>query len=99
MYEGMPTSLLEALCFGLPIVCSNVGAIPEFFEEKKMGYMIENTNSPNNFVEKIMTLLENKDLMIKMSNYNSKIGVEKYLASKNVLKIEQDYKNLIKRIF
>jgi glycosyltransferase involved in cell wall biosynthesis len=96
MYEGMPTSLLEALCFGLPIVCSNVGAIPEFFEEENMGYMIENINNSNSYVEKIMTLLDDNILINKISNYNSKIGFKKYLASKNVLKIEQDYKNLFR---
>ena len=91
MYEGMPTTILEALCFGLPIVCSNVGAIPEIFEKENMGFMVDDKNDTNNYVIKIIDMLENRDLMNKMSNYNRNIGCTKYLASKRVNIIEKDY--------
>ena len=94
MFEGMPTSVLEALCFGLPIICSKVGAIPEIFEQKNMGYMVYDKNNHKDYVNRINQLMENKDLMVRMSNYNRKVGCSKYLASKRVLEIEKEYKKL-----
>ena len=51
-YEGMPISLLEAMGSGLPVICSDAGAIPDFFENGKMGYMIKELD-PNVYANKI----------------------------------------------
>ena len=39
--EGMPMSILEAMGYGLPIVTTNVGGIPQLVENGKNGYMID----------------------------------------------------------
>ena len=39
--EGMPTVVLEAMAFGLPVITRPVGGLVDFFEDDKMGYMIE----------------------------------------------------------
>jgi glycosyltransferase involved in cell wall biosynthesis len=39
MAEGVPTVLLEAMSIGLPIVSTDVGAIPEIVHEGQSGYL------------------------------------------------------------
>lgn len=39
--EGMPMSILEAMSFGIPIVSTNVGGIPEIIENSVNGFLIK----------------------------------------------------------
>ncbi len=39
-HEGMPISLLEALSFGLPIVATRVGAVPEVITDRREGLLV-----------------------------------------------------------
>lgn len=93
-YEGMPTSLLEAMCFGLPIVTSAVGAIPEFFENEKMGHLIFDNHNVSAFYNAVGSLIVNKERRIAIGNYNKNIGLKRYLASNVILQIERDYLSL-----
>jgi glycosyltransferase involved in cell wall biosynthesis len=39
--EGMPITVLEAMCASLPVVATNVGALPELVEEGETGFLVE----------------------------------------------------------
>lgn len=85
--EGMPTSVLEAMAFGLPVITRPVGGLNDFFEDGKMGYLVENLN-PNDFAQKIIYLLENTDLIKKIGEYNHHYATQHFLASKVAVKME-----------
>lgn len=55
LYESLPLSILEAMSFGLPIVASKVGGIPEAVVHDQTGYLFEvgDTLSAALYVEKI----------------------------------------------
>lgn len=93
-YEGMPTSVLEAMGFGLPIICSSVGALPDFFENGKMGFIL-NKDDKNGFRIAIEYLIKNKQLRESIGTYNHTYATKHFLASNTVNRIDEDYKALI----
>lgn len=86
--EGMPTSVLEAMAFGLPIVTRPVGGIPDFFENKTMGLLIESFDSEIYFQESLK-LLQDSEEMEQMGKYNYSYAKENFLASKVAVQMEQ----------
>lgn len=92
-YEGMPTSVLEAMGFGLPVVCSNAGALAEFFEDGVMGFRIDEMNAQL-FADALLKLNGNEDGSRIIGDFNSKYARNRFLASESVSAIEQDYKLL-----
>jgi len=86
--EGMPTSVLEAMAFGLPIISRPVGGLFDFFEEDKMGYLIE-SHEPKEYFERILSLLENSERCREMGRYNREYACKYFMASKVALKLEE----------
>lgn len=39
--EGLPTSVLEAMAFGCPVITTPVGGLTDFFKEGQMGYFVK----------------------------------------------------------
>jgi len=86
--EGMPNSVLEAMAFGLPIITTRVGGIPDFFEDGKMGLFLDNRD-PGHIAEKIQYLLDRPELMKQMSEYNYNYAKEHFYASKVAKRLEK----------
>lgn len=87
--EGMPTSVLEAMAFGLPIVTRPVGGLNDFFEEGIMGNLIESLN-PVDYESAITNLIEREKKCQEIGIYNHKYAVDNFLASSVARKIEAD---------
>lgn len=85
--EGMPTVVLEAMAFGLPIVTRAVGGLCDFFEDGKMGRMTD-SKRPEDFVSLIESYLQDKELTKRTSVYNHQYAKEHFLASKVARQIE-----------
>jgi glycosyltransferase involved in cell wall biosynthesis len=59
--EGFSLALLEAAAAKLPLIASNIPGNDEFIEDGKKGLLFE-VEKPNQLVEKIIKLVENKTL-------------------------------------
>ena len=92
-HEGMPTSVLEAMCFGLPIVTRPVGGLVDFFENGKMGQMVDSFNAED-FIAPIENLLHYPGDVKRIINYNSQYGRTHFLASKVARHIEHQIHKL-----
>jgi glycosyltransferase involved in cell wall biosynthesis len=94
-YEGMPLSVLEAMSYGLPIVCSSVGAIPDFFINEKMGFIIEYQDM-DAYYNALELLITNSLRRWEIGEFNYKFAKDNFLASKNVQSIDEEYLSLLK---
>lgn len=56
LFEGMPTVILEAMSYGLPIIASDVGAVSELVDGKN-GFLIA-PGSIDDIIEKILLFLK-----------------------------------------
>lgn len=72
LWETSPAAILEAMCFGLPIVATNVGGIPEWVADGENGFLIPPKNS-RLLADALLKLVKNPYLCEKMG----KISFEK----------------------
>lgn len=81
--EGTPTSALEAMACGLPIVSSNAGGLSNIVKDGINGFIINDFNK-NNYIDKLNLIKNNLELQKKI--YNSNIELAKNYIWENVAK-------------
>lgn len=86
--EGMATSVLEAMAFGLPIVTRPKGGVVDFFTSE-MGFLVESLR-PRDYASIIDLLIQNSRKIEKISAYNIKYAREHFMADKVTAKFERD---------
>ncbi|MGA3290275.1 MAG: glycosyltransferase family 4 protein [Candidatus Bathyarchaeia archaeon] len=74
--EGLPTTLLEAMSCGLPIVATAISGITDVIDNFKTGLLVP-TNSPEKLANAILTLIEDSTLSEEIAT-NARMHVQKY---------------------
>lgn len=92
--EGMPNSVLEAMAYGLPVVTRPVGGIRDFFENGRMGFIIESLE-PRSFAAKLEILLLDPHLQESIREFNHRYAKENFMASSVANRIEKIYEAVL----
>lgn len=72
--EGLPISILEAMSYGMPIISTPVGGVPEIVSNGENGYLVEPGNKEDIY-KAIISLLNDSDLRNRMGSVSlSRVG-------------------------
>jgi glycosyltransferase involved in cell wall biosynthesis len=93
--EGAPRSVGEAMACGLPLISTNIGIMKEIITDGENGLFI--SWEPEDIAEKIILLLQRKDLREKIAE-NGRQAVQKYEYSSMIRNYALRYHELIERL-
>lgn len=74
--EGVPTTIMEAMASGLPVIASDSGGISDIVHHNENGILVEEKDCFQ-IVEAINTILQNEDFRVKLIENMSKF-IKKY---------------------
>jgi len=92
--EGIPISMLEAMAYGLPVVISNVGGIPEVVRDGKEGIIVK-PGDINGLCCALKKLIESDITRQKMGKAARCRIVEAYTVDKYMHKLQDLYDSLL----
>ncbi len=88
--EGMPTSVLEAMAFGLPVLTRPVGGLVDFFT-KDMGRMIDSIEAKD-FADSLEEYINSPQLCKQTAAYNHSYALKHFMASSVASGLENQLK-------
>ena len=94
LYENLPIRVLEAMACGVPVIASNVCAIPEVIDNGVNGILIQ-PGSIDELADAICCLLEDPSLRWKMGNNARKAVLEKFNWKVNAIKTVKVYQQIL----
>lgn len=92
--EGFPFTIIEAMAAGLPVVSTDVGAIPEIVVDGEGGFII-NRGDYEKMAENINILLLDKELCSEFGKNNRKKVFEQYNLDRLISKLDRIYSQLL----
>ena len=92
--EGQPMSILDAMAYGLPVISTNVGGIPQQIENGKSGFLYT-PGDTDGFAEGITALLTDIDRYKSASRESLRIASDKYGFEAHAAKIASIYRDVI----
>jgi glycosyltransferase involved in cell wall biosynthesis len=94
--EGFPMSLLEAMSYGLPIVCTPVGAIGEMLGERE-NCLFVTPGDIKVISDAVNRLCDDPKLRIEMGNRNRELIKNKYNLDNFIASLVEVWRNMAQR--
>ncbi len=92
--EGTPVSLIEAQASNIPVVTTNVGSVKDVVLEGETGFIVPKKNAEA-FAEKLLILIDNKEIRQRMSQNGWTFVKEKFHYLRLVKDMEAYYHELL----
>lgn len=92
--EGGPTSLLEAMLIGTPVVSTKVGVVSDIIIDGENGF-IANVKDSKSLAIKILELLNNSNLQKQFSEKGKTVIKEKFTAKYIAQKTLEEYQRVL----
>lgn len=93
-HEGLPISILEAMSYGMPVISTTVGGIPEVVKNNVNGFTIE-PGDKKSLLDSILYFIHNTEEIKRMGS-NSSQTVEQFYPEAVIPKLESIYSKLLK---
>ena len=93
--EGYGFAVVEAMSFGIPVVVSNVCALPELVEDGKCGFVVKSGNV-DDLYDKLEVLIKDPKLRLKIGEQAKKRFEEKFTSGVMNKKLLSVYKKALK---
>jgi glycosyltransferase involved in cell wall biosynthesis len=93
-WEGLPIALLEAMAFGIPVICTTVGGIADVIEQDDSGILIPPGNT-NELSAAICRILEDGDLRDRLATRARVTVNERFDVKKLVKQILDLYRTML----
>jgi glycosyltransferase involved in cell wall biosynthesis len=94
MYENLPIRVLEAMACGIPVVASNVCAIPEVVKDGANGLLVQ-PRSTRQLADGVCSLLEDSNLRTKMGEEARRTILNQFDWTVSASKISDIYRKVI----
>lgn len=91
--EGFPMTVLEAWGYGIPVITTPVGGLPDVIEEKKNAIVFK-FGDYHDLANKIDYLISNRELRNYMSDYSQNFVSKIFSHEEISRKIEEIYSNI-----
>ncbi|MBN2298602.1 MAG: glycosyltransferase family 4 protein, partial [Deltaproteobacteria bacterium] len=92
--EPAAVSHLEAMSYGLPVICSDTNGTKSYMEENRNGFIFH-TDNLEDLKDKIIKIISKKDILIRMGKESLRIVQQKY----SPLRYYNDISEIIKLEF
>lgn len=91
--EGFPYTVLESMSCGVPVVATDVGGVTEALDEN-CGFICK-PKDYEDIGQKVVQLLQNKELREKMGGYSRRKVIENFTISKFIREYEEAYERVM----
>ncbi len=92
--EGFPMVVLEAWAYGISVVTTPVGGLPDVLEEGRNA-LVFNFGDWHGLADRLSKLIENKQMRDDIANYSRQFVVSRFSSEKINEDIEQIYSSLV----
>jgi len=92
--EGMPMSILESMGYGMPIISTNIGGIPQIVLQNENGFLYT-PGDTEEMAKGLVQLLNNEGEKQSFGRYSLQLVKEKYSLDIHLKKLESVYMSIL----